>query len=112
MAEHTQPTARPEPVAVAAAVQAALAALVTLGWLNLDDTTTAAIGTVVAALVAAIVTARARAQVTPVADPTDTDGTPLVPANSAAAEVLTGVPVAELLARHRLREPEPPEGKT
>ena len=80
---------RPEPVAIAAVVQAVLAALVTLGWLQLDDTTIAALGTVVAAFVGATVTLSARRRVTPVADPKAADGTPLVPAqNSVSVDAL------------------------
>lgn len=72
---------RPEPVAVAAAVQAVLAALVTVGWSQMDDATVAACGTVVAAVIGAVVTLMARRQVTPVADPRAPDGTPLEPAS-------------------------------
>lgn len=61
--------ARPEPVAVAAAAQAVLAALVALGWANLDDTTINIIGTAIAALLSLIFTWIARSRVTPVADP-------------------------------------------
>lgn len=93
-------TRRPEPVAVAAAVQAVLAALVTLGWVNLDNTTAAAIGTVAAALVAAVVTHRARRQVTPTADPVAADGTALVP-DPDPPPPPGSVTVAELVARHR-----------
>lgn len=56
----------PEPVAIAAAVQAVLAALVVLGWAQLDDTTIATIGTVIAGAVSVILTLYTRSKVTPV----------------------------------------------
>jgi hypothetical protein len=98
MAGHSLPTGRPEPVAVAAAVQAVLAALVTLGWLNLDDNGVAAVGTVAAALVAALVTRSARAAVTPTAAPTTADGEALVPASTVTPPAAP-VPATALVAR-------------
>jgi len=70
---------RPEPVSIASAVQAVLAAAVTLGWLNLDSVTVATIGTVVAAVIAAVTTLIARSRVTPVKDPRDNTGKALTP---------------------------------
>lgn len=64
-----QEKTRPEPVAIAAAAQAVLAALVTLGWVTWDDTTIATIGTAVGIVGAAIITLVARSKVTPVSDP-------------------------------------------
>lgn len=89
---------RPEPVAIATAVQAVLAALVTIGWVNLDDTTVASLGTVLAAVVAAIVARRARAAVTPVAAPTSADGEALVPASTITPPTAP-VPATAILAR-------------
>jgi hypothetical protein len=61
--------ARPEPVAIAAAAQAVLAALVALGWANLDDATINIIGTAIAAVLSVVFTWIARSRVTPVSDP-------------------------------------------
>lgn len=105
MGDHSQSGGgRPEPVAIAAAVQAVLAALVTVGWVQLDDAQLASIGTVVAIVAGTAVTLAARRRVTPVASPTAEDGTPLVPANSSAGE--KEIPAAQLLereGRHRGR---------
>lgn len=95
MGNHTSTEGRPEPVAVAAVVQAILAALVTFGWVQLDDARISAIGTVVALVVATSLTVYARGRVTPVSNPTDLDGTPLVPATTAPAQV----PAVTLLER-------------
>lgn len=89
---------RPEPVAIATAVQAVLAAIVTIGWVNLDDATVASIGTVLAAIVAAIVARQTRAAVTPVAAPTTADGEPLVPASTIEPPTAP-VPATAILAR-------------
>lgn len=62
-------TGRPEPVAIAAAAQAVLAALVTLGWLTLDNTTIQTIATAFGMIAAAVITLIARSRVTPVSDP-------------------------------------------
>ena len=70
---------RPEPVVYANLVQAVLAALVTLGWINIDSTVIDAIGTVVAAVLAGAITLGVRSQVTPVTDPQSVTGVPLVP---------------------------------
>lgn len=88
-------------MAVAAAVQAVLAALVTLGWLQLDDRTIAALGTVIAAFVGTTVTLAARRRVTPVADPKAADGTPLAPVavEPAPVEPASTVSVDALLRR-------------
>lgn len=67
--DETSETARPEPVAIASAAQAVLAALVTLGWVTLDDTTISTIATAVGVVGAAIITIVARSKVTPVSDP-------------------------------------------
>lgn len=109
MAGHSLPGVggRPEPVAVAAAVQAVLAALVTLGWLNLDDNGVAAIGTVAAALVAALVTRSARKAVTPTSAPMTADGEALVPASTIIPPA-TAVPATALVAREQARPAEPP----
>lgn len=74
-------------MAIAAAVQAVLAALVTVGWVQLDDAQLASIGTVVAIVAASAITLAARRRVTPVTNPTTPDGTPLVPAESPSTEV-------------------------
>jgi hypothetical protein len=76
MGEHSLPddttptvdtrTPRPEPVAIAAAVQAVLAAIVTIGWVQLDDATIATIATVIAGAVSVILTLYTRSKVTPV----------------------------------------------
>lgn len=95
MGNHTSTTGpRPEPVAIAAAVQAVLAALVTLGWVQLDDARISAIGTVVALVAAVYVTVTARSAVTPISNPTAADGQPLVPADRRDQ-----VPAAQLLER-------------
>lgn len=100
MPEHSVvTTGRPEPVAIAAVAQAVLALLVTLGWVNLDDTKIAAIGTVVALVAATSITLFTRARVTPVSDPTSATGEPLVPVSEVTSSAR--VPVAELLARER-----------
>jgi hypothetical protein len=75
----------PGPVITAGAVQAVLGALAALGWLNLDSTTVAAVATAVAALIAAVVVVYGRRQVTPVSNPKDATGAPLVPVGSAQA---------------------------
>lgn len=67
-AEVAQPR-RPEPVAIAAAAQAVLAAAVTIGWVTLDDQAIAIIGTAVAAVISVVFTWFARSRVTPVSDP-------------------------------------------
>lgn len=64
-----QQTRRPEPVAIAAAAQAVLAALVTLGWVTLDDTTIRTIATAIGVVIAGVITLIARSKVTPVSDP-------------------------------------------
>lgn len=70
---------QPQPVLTAAAVQAVLAALVTLGWLHLDNAALAALATAIAAVVAAVTALLARSKVTPTASPRDDDGRPLTP---------------------------------
>jgi hypothetical protein len=65
----TTPQARPEPVAIAAAVQAVLAAIVTIGWVQLDDATIATIATVIAGAVSVAITIYTRSKVTPVSNP-------------------------------------------
>ena len=72
-------TGRPEPIAIAAAIQGVLAALVAVGWITVDDTTVNAIGTVVAAIAAGVITVTARSKVTPLSDPRTPDGVPLKP---------------------------------
>lgn len=70
MGRHSSPAeARPEPVAIAAAAQAVLAALVTVGWLQLDDATIASVATGIAAILSVVLTLIARSRVTPVSDP-------------------------------------------
>lgn len=64
---------RPEPVAIASAIQAVLAAAVTIGWVQLDDTTLATIATAVAGVVSLVLTLIARSKVTPVSDPRVTE---------------------------------------
>lgn len=91
---------RPEPVAIAAAVQAVLAALVTVGWVQLDDAKLSAIGTVVAIVIGTSITLAARRRVTPVVNPTDADGTPLVPATGKSSEVAAST-LLEREGRHR-----------
>lgn len=74
MGEHSLPddtpanttTPRPEPVAIAAAVQAVLAAIVTIGWVQLDDATIATIGTVIAGAISVALTIYTRSKVSPV----------------------------------------------
>lgn len=65
----TTTPARPEPVAIAAAVQAVLAAIVTIGWVQLDDATIATLATVIAGAVSVGITIYTRSKVTPVSDP-------------------------------------------
>jgi hypothetical protein len=60
---------RPEPVAIGAAVQAVLAAIVTIGWVQLDDATIATIATLIAGAVSVGITIYTRSKVTPVSDP-------------------------------------------
>lgn len=67
--EPDQSSVRPEPVAIAAAIQAVLAAVVTLGWLQLDNAAQSIVTTAVAAVISLIATLVARKKVTPVADP-------------------------------------------
>lgn len=105
----------PGPVVTAATVQAILAALVTLGWVSLDNVGQATVATGIAALLAVVATGWARARVTPVRNPVGADGAPLVPAASSTAAPPTSPPpdgepstapitVQELLGRHALRE--------
>jgi hypothetical protein len=68
VSESAQPR-RPEPVAIAAAVQAVLAAAVAVGWVTLDNAAIATIGTAVAAVASIVVTIITRSKVTPTADP-------------------------------------------
>lgn len=65
------PTAgsRPEPVAIAAAAQAVIAAGVTVGWVTLDDQSIQIIVTAVGAIAALVFTFIARSKVTPINDP-------------------------------------------
>lgn len=64
------PTAsRPEPVAIAAAAQAVIAAGVTVGWVSLDDQSIQIIVTAVGAIAALVFTFIARSKVTPIKDP-------------------------------------------
>lgn len=71
-------TARqPQPVLTAAAIQAVLAAVVTIGWVRLDDTTTSTLATVLAGVLALVSAFIARGKVTPVASPRRNDGQPL-----------------------------------
>ena len=65
----TSQSTRPEPVAIAAAVQAVLAAIVTIGWVQLDDATIATIATVIAGAVSVVLTIYTRSKVTPVSNP-------------------------------------------
>lgn len=60
---------RPEPVAIAAAAQAVIAAGVTVGWVTLDDQSIQIVVTAVGAIAALVFTFIARAKVTPVRDP-------------------------------------------
>lgn len=99
----------PGPVVTAATVQAVLAAIVTLGWVQLDDATVATIATAIAAVIAAVTTWLARSRVTPVANPVDASGTPLVPAQAApdapaAPAPADQVTVDDLVGRHALRD--------
>lgn len=64
---------RPEPVAIAAAAQAVIAAGVTVGWVTLDDQSISIICTAVGAIAALVFTFIARSQVTPVKDPIITE---------------------------------------
>jgi hypothetical protein len=102
MGEHSQSGAgRPEPVAIAATVQAVLAALVTLGWVQLDDAQLASIGTVVAVVAGTAITLAARRRVTPISNPTAEDGTPLVPATSSAGREIAATQLLEREGRTR-----------
>jgi len=58
-------TRRPEPVAIAAAAQAVLAALVAIGWVTLDNTTIQTLATAVGVIAATIITLIARSKVKP-----------------------------------------------
>lgn len=60
---------RPEPVAIAAAAQAVIAAGVTVGWVTLDDQSIQIIVTAIGAIAAMVFTFIARSKVTPVRDP-------------------------------------------
>ncbi|WP_028924183.1 hypothetical protein [Pseudonocardia acaciae] len=74
MPEHSSRPARgAEPVVTADAIRTVLAALVTVGWLKLDDTVLAALGTVLAFLVSTAITAITRSRVTPNAHLPSTD---------------------------------------
>lgn len=68
---------QPQPVLNAAAVQTVLAALVTVGWVQLDDAVVASLATVIAAMIGGAVTWFTRAKVTPMASPRDEAGRPL-----------------------------------
>ena len=100
----------PGPVVTAATVQAVLAALVTLGWVQLDNSAVAAIATAIAAVIAAVTTWLARSRVTPVANPVDASGTPLVPAQPVPDAPADPAPpddqvtVDDLVGRHALRD--------
>lgn len=71
MGEHNSPAeptlSRTEPEAVAEGARVLLGALVALGWISLDDATTNAIITAVAALASIALTHWSRRRVTPVA---------------------------------------------
>lgn len=58
-----------EPAAYAEAVRLAIAALVALGWITVNDSTVNAIVTAVGALMSIVLTVVVRANVTPVASP-------------------------------------------
>lgn len=60
---------RPEPVAIASAAQAVIAAGVTVGWVTLDDQSIQIIVTAVGAIAALVFTFIARSKVTPINDP-------------------------------------------
>jgi len=60
---------RPEPVAIASAAQAVIAAGVTVGWVTLDDQSIQIIVTAVGAIAALVFTFIARSKVTPISDP-------------------------------------------
>ena len=71
MGEHSSPAepmlSRFEPAAVAEGARVVLGTLVALGWISLDDATTTAIITAVAALASVALTVWTRRRVTPVA---------------------------------------------
>lgn len=60
---------RPEPVAIAAAAQAVLAAAVAIGWITWDDTTVSTVATAAGVIATVVIALVARSKVTPVSDP-------------------------------------------
>jgi hypothetical protein len=78
---------RPEPVVIAAVVQLALAVLVTVGWVVLDDAALATAASVIAAMITALITRHTRAQVTPVDNPVSADGQQLMPESVVTTQV-------------------------
>jgi hypothetical protein len=67
-----------EPVAIGHVVTVVLYALVGLGWLTLDSTVVAQVATAVAVVLQVAVAAWSRRSVTPLIEPLDDDGAPLV----------------------------------
>lgn len=105
----------PGPVVTAATIQALLAVAVTIGWVTLDDNTVKTTATALAVLIAVVTTWFARSRVTPIANPRDASGTPLVPATdppdpAPPAPLSPQVTVDELVGRHRARNPPDPRG--
>jgi hypothetical protein len=67
-----------EPVAIGHAVTAVMYALVALGWVVWDDTVITSVAAVVTVLVQLGLSMWARRSVTPLIEPLDVDGTPLL----------------------------------
>lgn len=72
------PTGRPEPLVVLDVAKFLVAAAVTAGWVNLGTTSEDVIITMVGAALWAVLLVWQRARVTPVSDPVDAGGAPLV----------------------------------
>lgn len=67
-----------EPVALGTAVSLVLYALAGLGWLTLDDATIAQVATAIAFVAQLVVAVLTRRSVTPLVEPLDEAGNPLV----------------------------------
>lgn len=84
MAEHASPVeptvAQTQPVSLAEVVRMIVVALVSAGWLTLDDTAVNTVVSVVGAIVSIGLTWWTTHKVTPVAKPRSDEGLPLVPA--------------------------------
>lgn len=94
-----------EPVAVSEVVRYIAGILVATGWLTISDDTLNIIITVVGALLSLAMTIWTRKSVTPVAEPHNTAGNPLVPLVNAGGTPGETTPPLPTQPQHRKNDP-------